>query len=82
MIVGSYFLDYFKSSELFKAIFKGIRPAVIGMIFSAALNLGQTLSLNWQTVVLFFMILLLTIRFKINAAILIPLSGILGLVIF
>ena len=82
MIVGSYFLEYFKSSELFKAIFKGIRPAVIGMIFSAALNLGQTLTLNWQTVVLFFMILLLTIRFKINATILIPLSGVLGLVIF
>ncbi len=82
MILGSFFLDYLKKSELFKAIFKGVRPAVIGMIFSAALNLGLTLNLNWQTGVLFFTILLLTMRFRINATILIPLSGLLGLVIF
>jgi chromate transporter len=82
MILGSFFLEYFKKSELFKAIFKGVRPAVIGMIFSAALNLGLTLNLNWQTGGLFFMILVLTMRFRINATILIPLSGLLGLVIF
>lgn len=82
MIMASYFLEYFKKSDLLKAIFMGVRPAVIGMIFSAALNLGLNLSLNWQTLFLFLLILLLNIRFRINATFLIPLSGILGLVIY
>ena len=82
MILGSFFIKFVKDSTLFKAIFNGVRPAVIGMIFSAALTLGFSLNLNWQTGLLFFMILLLSIRFRINAAILIPLSGLIGLIIF
>ncbi len=82
MILGSFFLDYLKSSALFKAVFKGVRPAVIGMIFCAAVNIGLSLNFEWQTAFLLLLILVLNIRFKINATILIPLSGVLGVLLF
>ncbi|MCG8305793.1 MAG: chromate efflux transporter [Cytophagales bacterium] len=81
MILGSHFLDTLRGSYIFKSIFKGVRPAVIGMIFSAAVKMGFNLTLNWQVMVLFLAVFLLHIRFNISATILIPLSGLLGLVI-
>ncbi len=82
MILGSFFLDYLKNSALFKAMFKGVRPAVIGMIFCAAVNIGMSLNLAWQSAGLLLLIFVLNMRFKINATILIPLSGVLGLLLF
>ena len=81
MIISSKFLDFFKNSSLVKAVFKGLRPAVIGMIFSAAITIGRGIDLSWLTVVIFLLVLVLSVRFKVNVVYLIPASGIIGLLL-
>ena len=78
MIIGSSFLVKIKNSPTIQAIFKGLRPAVIGMIFSAAFTIGKDLTIAWQTMAILFVITLLLFRFKVNVVYLIPLAGVLG----
>ncbi len=78
MIIGSSFLVKIKNSQVIQAIFKGLRPAVIGMIFSAAFTIGKDLTVAWQTMAILFVITLLVFRFKVNVVYLIPLAGVLG----
>ena len=82
MIISSKFLDFFKNSSLVKAVFKGLRPAVIGMIFSASVTIGKGVDLSWPTAVIFISVLVLSIRFKVNVVYLIPASGIIGLLLY
>jgi chromate transporter len=82
MIISSKFLDFFKNSSWVKAVFKGLRPAVIGMIFSAAVTIGKGLDPSWPTAVIFISVLVLSIKFKVNVVYLIPASGIIGLLLY
>ena len=82
MIAGSHFLDKFKNSNYIHAIFMGLRPAVIGLIFAASFTIGRSIEMNWQSVLIFLIIFLANFRFKVNAALLIPVSGVLGLILF
>jgi len=82
MIISSKFLNFFKNSALVKAVFKGLRPAVIGMIFSASVTIGKGLELQWPSFMIFLLVLLLSIKFKLNPVYLIPISGVLGVLFF
>ena len=82
MIFCSRFMDYIKSSKAVTAVFKGLRPAVIGMIFSAAYTIAKEVDLGWPTAVIFISVLVLSVKFKVNVVYLIPASGIFGMLIF
>ncbi len=82
MIAGAHFLEKFKKSNLVKSIFMGLRPAVIGMIFAASFTIAQSIDISWQAIVIFGLIFLINFKYNVNAAILIPVSGILGIILF
>ena len=82
MIICSKFLFFFKNSALVKAVFKGLRPAVIGMIFSASVTIGKGLEIEWPSFVIFIFVLLFTLKFKLNPVYLIPISGFFGVIFF
>jgi chromate transporter len=82
MIAGAHFLEKIKKSNFVKSIFMGLRPAVIGMIFAASFTIAQSIKLNWQSIVIFLIIFLINFKYNVNAAILIPVSGILGIIVF
>lgn len=82
MLLCSRFMDAIKNSKVVVALFKGLRPAVIGMIFAAAYTIGKDLSFNWGTAFIFLSVLILSLKFKINVVYLIPVSGITGVIIF
>lgn len=82
MIIGSHFLDKFKNSNSIISIFIGLRPAVIGLIFAAAFTIGNGIDINWQSILIILTVFFLSFKYKVNAALLIPLSGILGLILF
>lgn len=82
MIFCSHFIDRIKNSNAISAIFKGLRPAVIGMIFSAALTIGKGIEINWISMLIFAGVLVSAIKFKVNVVYLIPLSGIVGILLF
>jgi chromate transporter len=82
MIAGAHFLEKFKRSSLVTSIFMGLRPAVIGMIFAASFTIGRNIEINWQSLVIFLIIFIIHFKYKVNAAILIPVSGILGIILY
>lgn len=82
MIFLSHFLDRIKNSNTISAIFKGLRPAVIGMIFAAAFTIGKGIEIQWPAILIFLAVLILSYRFKLNVVFLIPASGITGILLY
>jgi len=82
MILLTGFLKKIKDSTLLAAIFKGMRPAIIGMIFSAAVTVSKEAELVWPSAIIFLTVLILIVRFKVDVVYLIPLAGIAGIFFF
>lgn len=82
MIVFSEFFNKIRNSKIIKAAFKGLRPAVIGMIFAAAYTIGTSISFSWFAVIVFIGVLIASFKYKIDVVFLIPLSGLAGLLFF
>ena len=78
----SQYYQGFKDNPRVKAAFTGIRPAVVGMIASAALLIGNSVSYEWWSVLIGIVGLLLLVKYRINAIYLILASLVLGLLIF
>lgn len=82
LIVTHFFLR-FRESEIMSGIMGGIRPVTVGLLFSAAIYLGQTSTAMGTKIhpvmVLFFLIAALAYsKFKVHPIKLMILSGIAG----
>jgi chromate transporter len=82
MIACAGFFNQIRSSTVVSAVFKGLRPAIIGMIAAAAYTIMMSHDLSIKTGLLFCVFLLLAIRYKADPVFLIPGAGIIGLLIF
>ncbi len=82
MILFSHFLEKIKHSPLLKAAFRGLRPAVIGMIFSAVITIARGAEWAWISAVLFLVVLVAVLYYKVNVVYVIPLAGVTGLLLF
>lgn len=82
MLLFSGFLKKIKDSNVVNAIFKGMRPAIIGMIFSAAYTVGKEAELIWPSAFIFLAVFVLLVKFKMNVLYMIPLAGIAGMLFF
>ena len=82
MILFSHFIERIKHSSAIQAMFKGLRPAVIGMIFSAVYTIGKGSEIGWISLIIFSLVLILIMYYKINAVYMIPLAGITGIIFY
>jgi chromate transporter len=82
MILLSGFLEKIKDSSVITAIFKGMRPAIIGMIFSAAFTVGKGAEMVLPSALIFLIVLLLLMKFRMNVLYMIPMAGIAGILFF
>ena len=82
MIVISEFFDQIKNSKFIKAAFKGLRPAIIGMILSAGFSIGTGIPFSWFSLGVFVTVLIASFKYHVNVAFLIPISGLAGLLFF
>ena len=82
MIVISEFFDQIKNSKFIKAAFKGLRPAIIGMILSAAHSIGRGVPFSWFSLGVFIAVFIASFKYNVNVAFLIPISGLAGLLFF
>jgi len=82
MIILSGFLRRIKDSTVINAVFRGMRPAIIGMIFSAAITVGKGAEMVWPSALIFTVVLILLMKYKINVVYMIPLAGIAGMLLF
>lgn len=82
MVVSSHFLQKIKGSEQVKAVLKGLRSAIIGMIAAAAVAIMKTAQLHWLSAVIFAVALLALLRFRVEVVWVIPAAGITGALLF
>ena len=82
IITMSHLLEHIKNSVTIQAILKGIRPAVIGMIFTAAIVVGQTAPLHWASIVIYEASLVAIWIFNLEVVLIIPIAGVVGLFLY
>ena len=82
MVTMSNILEHIKQSVFIQAALKGIRPAVIGMIFVAGIVLAQTAQLHWVSLLIFAASLMGIWRFKLEVVLIIPIAGLMGLLLY
>jgi len=79
MVAATRALDWIKRSSAIRAALKGVRPAVIGMVFAAAIIVGKTAAPVWLSAAIFAVALFALVRFKVEAVWIIPIAGLIGL---
>jgi len=82
MLVCTHYLQLLNESVYLKAILKGIRCAVIGMILAAAYFVAMSSEVNAITGGIFFLALIALLKFKLEVAWIIPVSGLIGFIAF
>ena len=80
-IMARYFMKL-KDMEVTKAIFKGIRPAIIGLVLSAVVSVGKTAIVDFKSTVIAAVVFLGLLKFKIHPIAGILLSGVLGVIMY
>jgi chromate transporter len=82
MIVCTGFLDRIRHSEIIKAILKGIRCGVIGMIAAAAYVVINSAEPNLVTLMIFVLSMSALLILKLEVVWIIPFAGILGYLMY
>jgi len=78
MVAGTHVFERLQHSAAVRAALRGVRPAVIGMIFAAAVVVGKTSAPVWMSALVFGAALLALVRFRVEAVWVIPAAGLLG----
>lgn len=81
-VLLSRFVEALKQSAVVKAIMKGIRAAVIGMIFASAVTIGQTMVISAVSILIFIITFVISLKYVVNPIYLILGSGLVGFVLF
>ena len=76
--IATHFILKFKDSILLKSALKGMRPALIGLIFSAFLSLAGHSYLDIKSIIIGAVILLVSLKTKIHPILTIILAGGMG----
>ena len=79
MVAATNGLERIKHSPQLQAVLRGVRPAVIGMIFAAAVVIGDTATANVLSLIIFMISLVALIRLKLDVIWIIPVAGLFGL---
>ena len=82
MVAATNGLERIKYSPLAQAALRGVRPAVIGMIFSAAVVIGDTTVPHGLSLLIFVAALIALIHLKLEVIWIIPAAGLFGLVAY
>ncbi|MFH5881866.1 chromate transporter [Liberiplasma polymorphum] len=81
LMVSKYY-EKFKRSKVVKAIFKGLRPALVGLIAASVYSVAYNSMTDWQGVILVVIILFLLTKLKLHPILVIFISGILGIIVY
>ena len=78
MIGCTRVLERIKRSTVIQAALHGVRPAVVGMIFAAAVVVGRTAAPIWISAVIFAAALYALTRLRVEAAWIVTAAGLVG----
>lgn len=82
MVTCSNLLQTIKTSTVIQAALKGIRPAVIGLIFTAALVFAQSASIHWVSLLIFVGSMFALLKLRADVALIIPIAGVVGVLLY
>ncbi|MCR4302446.1 MAG: chromate efflux transporter [Sulfuricaulis sp.] len=78
MVAASGVFDRLQRSGAIQAALRGVRPAVIGMIFAAAVVVGRSAVPVWYSIAIFALATYALLRFRVEAVWVIPAAGFAG----
>ncbi|OGO77580.1 MAG: hypothetical protein A2Y23_11490 [Clostridiales bacterium GWB2_37_7] len=81
LLVSIYF-NKFKHLMQINWILKGIRPAVLGLIAAASINIGKISFVDFNSVVIGVLVFIGVYRYKINPILALVLSGVMGVLVY
>ena len=80
-MVALFFLHFYERAEM-QALFQGLRPAVVGLIASAAWEIGRVSLLDWKATLITLISIGLIIKWKVGPVALIAGSALAGILLF
>ncbi len=82
MLICTHYLQALKTSLNIKAILKGVRCGVIGMIAAASYVVAMSAEINLITIAIFIFAMFALLKLKLEVIWIIPVSGVVGLLAF
>ena len=82
MMIFALFFFHFYERPVTQAIFRGLRPAVVGLVAAAAWQIGKVAVVNWVAVGITIVCILLIAKWKVSPVILVIGSAIAGVFFF
>ena len=79
IVLAAQWLDRVRESRSLRRVLRGVRAAVCGMIFAAAVLIARTVSWEWEAPVIFMLALAALFHFKLAPVLVIPAAGACGL---
>ena len=79
IVLAAHWLDRVRESRFLRRVLRGVRAAVCGMIFAAAVLIARTAGWEWEAPVIFMLALAALFYFKLAPVLVIPAAGALGL---
>ena len=76
--IATHFILKFRDSNILKSALKGMRPALIGLVFSAFLSLANQSYLDIKSIFIGGVILILSMKTKIHPILTIVIAGGMG----
>jgi chromate transporter len=77
-LLAKYFLKM-KDTKATQAVFKGIRPAVLGLILSAAISVGKTAFVDIKSIIIAILVFVGLTKLKMHPILGIALAGVMGM---
>jgi chromate transporter len=82
MTLFALFFFHFYERPAMQAVFKGLRPAVVGLVAAAAWQIGRVAVVNWVAAGITVASVVLIARYKLNPVLLVAGAAIAGIAFF
>ena len=82
MSTFAVFFFHFYERPGAQAVFRGLRPAVVGLVAAAAWQIGRVAVVNWQAAAISGVCIVLIAKWKISPVLLVIGSAIAGIILF
>jgi chromate transporter len=82
MLTICKFFFKFKGNKNVAGALLGLRPAVIGLIASAAIMVGESSFIDYKSIIIFVGVFIATFKFKVDPIIMTIISGVAGLILY
>ncbi len=82
LALAAFFLPFFRDNVYIKAVFYGLRPAVVALIAAAVIKLGRSILDHWLSIALAAVLLAAALLLKVHPIAILIAGGVTGLIIF